>query len=156
MSRTQTSRIIQASREALYDAFVNPDALVQLMPPGNMTGKMHRFDARVGGGYEMSLFYPEGDTEHQGKKADLEDRVKVRFDELSRPDRIVEAVLFDSEDPAFAGEMTFIATFESAEGGTKVTITCEHIPSGIRPEDNDEGSRQSLENFARFFERSQD
>jgi hypothetical protein len=28
------------------------------LSPGDMTGKVHEFEGRVGGGYRMSLFYP--------------------------------------------------------------------------------------------------
>jgi Activator of Hsp90 ATPase homolog 1-like protein len=48
--------------------------------------------------------------------------------------------------------MTLESTFEVAEGGTEVTIVCTHIPSGIRPEDNEAGCRSSLEKLARYIE----
>lgn len=41
---------------AVYGALLDPDALVEWLPPAGMTGRMHAFDARVGGGYEMSLY----------------------------------------------------------------------------------------------------
>lgn len=52
-----TSRIIAAPLEALYAAFMDPVALAAWLPPGEMAGRVHEFDARVGGGYRMSLFY---------------------------------------------------------------------------------------------------
>jgi len=54
---TRTSRVIQAPREALYRAFTEPTALSVWLSPEWMTGKIHEFDGRVGGGYRMSLFY---------------------------------------------------------------------------------------------------
>ena len=53
---TRTSRIIKARPEELYAAFMDPGALVAWLPPGEMTGEIHEFDARAGGGYRMSLF----------------------------------------------------------------------------------------------------
>ncbi len=50
---TRLSRIVGASIEALYAAFMDPAALLAWLPPAPMTGKIHAFDARVGGGYEM-------------------------------------------------------------------------------------------------------
>ena len=44
---TRTSRIIRAPAEALYQAFMDPAALVEWLPPGEMTGEIHAFDARV-------------------------------------------------------------------------------------------------------------
>jgi uncharacterized protein YndB with AHSA1/START domain len=55
---TRTSKIIWARPEELYAAFLDPAALIDWLPPAEMTGEIHEFDARVGGGYRMSLFYP--------------------------------------------------------------------------------------------------
>jgi hypothetical protein len=55
---TQASRIIESPGEALYRAFTDPKALAVWLSPGDMTGKVHEFDAGVGGGYRTSLFYP--------------------------------------------------------------------------------------------------
>jgi uncharacterized protein YndB with AHSA1/START domain len=149
---TRVVRIIPAQPEQLYQAFIDPALLATWLPPAQMTGVIHEFDARVGGGYCMSLFYPPEEREFRGKTADREDRVHVRFVELTPPQRIVEAVNFASDDPIFSGEMTLTATFETVAGGTAVTLLCENLPPGIRPEDNAEGSRLSLEQLARCFE----
>jgi uncharacterized protein YndB with AHSA1/START domain len=117
-----------------------------------MTGKIHEFDARVGGGYRMSLFYPSSEQVYRGKTSEREDRFTARFVELTPLSRIVEAISFDSVDPAFLGEMTMTVTFEERDGGTEVTILFENIPPGIRPEDNEAGSRSSLEKLARYVE----
>lgn len=152
MRRTRTSRVIKASREALYRAFTDPEALAAWMAPEGMTGKVHEFDGRVGGGYSMSLFYPSSEPVYRGKTSEREDRYTARFEDLSPPDRIVQAITFDTEDPAFSGEMTMVVTLEDRDGGTEVTISFENIPPGIRPEDNDAGTRSSLEKLARYVE----
>jgi uncharacterized protein YndB with AHSA1/START domain len=149
---TRTSRVISAPPEQLYAAFLDPAALIDWLPPAEMTGKIHEFDARVGGGYRMSLFYPTQERALRGKTSDREDMVKVRFVELAPPRRIVEAVSFVTADPAFFGEMTMTATFEGAPGGTEVTLVFENLPPGLRAEDNETGSRLSLEQLARRFE----
>jgi uncharacterized protein YndB with AHSA1/START domain len=100
----------------------------------------------------MSLFYPPSEQVFRGKTSEREDNFTSRFVELDPPNRIVQSVTFNSTDPAFSGEMTMAATFEIEGGGTKVTIVCEHIPPGIRPEDNDAGSRSSLEKLAHYVE----
>lgn len=148
---TRTSRIIKALPEELFAAFLDPAALVEWLPPGDMTGRMHAFDARVGGGYRMSLFYPPGEPASRGKTSDREDMVEVRFVELAPPRRIVEAVTFVTTDPALFGEMTIVVTFEEVSGGTEVTFLCTNLPRGVRPEDNETGSRLSLEQLARRF-----
>jgi uncharacterized protein YndB with AHSA1/START domain len=44
---TRTSRIIKARPEELYEAFMDPAALIAWLPPADMTGEVHEFDARV-------------------------------------------------------------------------------------------------------------
>lgn len=149
---TRTSRVIKASREALYRAFTDPAALAVWLSPGEMTGKVHEFDARVGGGYRMSLFYPASEQVSRGKTSEREDRFTARFVALTPPSRIVHAITFESDDSAFSGEMTMVVTFEERDGATDVTIVFEDIPAGIRPEDNDAGTRSSLEKLARYVE----
>ena len=147
---SQTSQVIPASREAVYRAFTDPGALEAWQAPGEMTGKVHAFDLRVGGGYEMSLFYPEDDDAAVGKSGEREDRFHTRFVELLPPSRIVQGVSFDSDDSAFEGEMTMTITLEERVGGTEVTIAYAGIPAGIRPEDNELGTRLSLEKLGRY------
>jgi uncharacterized protein YndB with AHSA1/START domain len=149
---TRTARFVRASRESIYRAFTDPDALAVWLAPDGMTGKVHEFDGRVGGGYRMSLYYPASEPVHRGKTAEREDRYMARFLELTPPERIVLAISFDSEDAAFSGEMIMAVTIEERGDGTEVTMTFEHIPPGIRPEDNDAGTRSSLEKLARFVE----
>ena len=147
---SRTSLVIPASREALDRAFTDPVALEAWQAPGEMTGKVHAFDLRVGGGYEMSLFYPDADQESVGKFGEREDRFTTRFVELSPPSRIVQVVTFASDDPAFAGEMTMTITLAERVGGTEVAIAYEDIPAGVRPEDNELGTRLSLEKLGRY------
>jgi len=149
---TRTSRIIKAPCEALYRAFTDPAALAVWLAPGEMTGMVHEFDARVGGGYRMSLYYPSSEEVYRGKTSEREDRFRARFVELTPPTRIVQSITFDTTDPAFSGEMTMVVTFEDRDDGTEVTIVFENIPPGIRPEDNDAGTRLSLEKLARYLE----
>jgi uncharacterized protein YndB with AHSA1/START domain len=128
-----------ARPEELYAAFLDTSALVDWLPPAEMTGEIHEFDARVGGGYRMSLFYPPNERAFRGKTSNREDMV------------IVEAVSFVTTYPAFFGKMTMTATFEEASGGTEVTLVFKNLPPGLRAEDNEAGSRLSLDQLARRF-----
>jgi len=149
---TRNSKWIKATPEALYRAFTDPAALTVWLVPGDMTGKVHRFDGRVGGGYQMSLYYPSSEQTNRGKTEDREDRYTARFVELTPASRIVEAITFDTADSAFSGEMSMEVTFEAEDGGTNVTISFKDIPPGIRPEDNEAGTLSSLEKLARYVE----
>ena len=126
-------------REALYRAFLDRDAFVAWLPPGSMRGVVHAFDGREGGSFTMSLVYPESEGSSQGKTSRSTDTF-----------RIVWSIEFESADPSFAGEMTVSTTLAPEGRGTKVTIICENIPRGTRPEDNEAGCRSSLEKLASF------
>lgn len=149
---TRNVQIVKAAPEAVYEAFMDPQILAAWLPPGGMTGRIHRFDGRVGGGYEMSLFYPQDEQVHRGKTAEGEDRVRVRFLALEPPRRIVEAITFDTADPALHGEMHNTITIEPVAGGAEVTLIFTGLPAGVRPQDNEAGARLSLEQLARRFE----
>lgn len=72
--------------------------------------------------------------------------------ELIPNQRMVQTVVFESDDPAFAGEMRMTWTLAPVPGGTNVTVRCENVPAGIGHEDHQAGLRSTLENLAAFTE----
>ena len=151
-SSTKNSKFIKAPQQTLYRAFTDPAALAVWLAPGDMTGVVHSFDYRVGGGYQMSLYYPSSKLPSRGKTSEREDRYTARFVELAPPEKIVEAITFDTFDPAFSGEMIMEISLEPGHGGTTVSVVFKNIPPGIRPEDNEVGTQSTLEKLARFAE----
>lgn len=120
--------------------------------PDGMTATIQAFDPHAGGGYRMVLRYEGGEALEQGKTRPGEDEVEVRFVELFAHERIVEEVIFVSDDPAFAGTMTLTTLFEPDRDGTKVTFQAIGVPLGIAPEDHRLGMAASLRNLARLTE----
>jgi uncharacterized protein YndB with AHSA1/START domain len=153
LASTVVSTTIKASPEAVYQAYLDPDAVANWLPPDRMRGEVHAFEPRVGGAFSMSLAYPEGEGAGRGKTSETTDTFRGRFVRLIPDEEVVWAVEFESEDPSFAGEMIVRTTLAPAGGGTEVTIRCENIPVGIRPEDNEAGCRSTLEKLAAFLER---
>ncbi len=149
----QGSRIIPASRAALYGAFMSPDALAAWMPPSGMRGEITDFEARVGGGYRMTLTYEQPGPDARGKTTADTDTVEVRFVELVPGERIVWTADFVSDDPANAGTMTISWDFADTPGGTEVRVRVENAPPGISDGDHAAGVRSSLENLAAFAAR---
>ena len=134
---TRVSRIIKAPRRRIYQAFVDPQALVSWLPPAGMKGRVHAFDAREGGAYRMSLTYVELDHSPRGKTSEHTDVVRGLFLQLIPDERIIQLVEFESTDPAFAGPMTVKWTLTDAPEGTEITVLCENAPEGIRPDDHE-------------------
>ena len=149
---TRVSKVIMAPRQAVYQACLDPDAVAAWRAPAGMKGQMHVFDAREGGAYRMSLTYQKPELSPGGKTTADTDTFHGRFVQMIPCEKIVEAVQFESDDPRFSGEMTITTSFADTDEGTEITLLCENIPAGIRPEDNEMGSRSSLENLAVFLE----
>lgn len=152
-ARTRVTKIIKAPREAVYRAFVDPDALATWLPPAGMSGYVHAFEPRVGGEIRMSLRYRDPKNA-LGKSAADTDTFRCRFAELVAPEKIVWIVAFESADPAFAGEMTMTTTLADTPAGTEIAMVCENIPKGISPQDNVMGCRSSLQNLAALLEKA--
>lgn len=154
-ANTEVTRVIEAPREEVYRAFLDPDAVAAWLPPAGMTGEVHHFAPREGGEFRISLTYrdpadsPDGAG---GKTTDDTDTNHGRFVELVPDERIVEVVEFESDEPGFEGEMRIVVTLADVDDGTEVTYRCENIPAGIRPEDNEAGCRSSLRKLAALLD----
>ncbi len=151
--RTDTaSRIIQASCHALYSAWMHPHSLMAWLPPQGMRGHLEAFEAREGGRFSMTLTYRGEAHAARGKSSDHSDVVRGRFTRLVPDALIVQAIDFQSDDPAFGGTMTMTWRFEPVAAGTRVTIRCEDVPVGITAHDHEVGLHESLEQLAAFTE----
>jgi uncharacterized protein YndB with AHSA1/START domain len=116
-----------------------------------MSGRFERFDARPGGSYRLVLEYGDGMT-GGGKTNRDADVVEVRFLEVVPNVRIVQAVDFVSDDPAFVGTMTMTWELSREGSGTRVKIRADDVPSGITSNDHADGMNSSLANLATFVE----
>jgi uncharacterized protein YndB with AHSA1/START domain len=153
MTRTDSaSRMIAASPLAVYDALVDPDARALWLPPAGMSGRFEWFDLRPGGGYRLVLTYADA-AAAPGKATADTDVVEARFVELVPGERVVEAVDFESDDPALAGTMTMTWDLAATEEGTRVDIRADNVPPGISAEDHAVGLASSLANLADYLAR---
>jgi uncharacterized protein YndB with AHSA1/START domain len=153
MTRTDAgSRVISAPIERVYAALIDPDALTAWLPPDEMTGRLERFDARPGGSFRMILTYADASTA-PGKATADSDVVEARYVDIVPGTRVVMAVDFVSDDPAFAGTMTMTWEVTTVDAGTRVDIRADDVPAGIRPEDHAAGLASSLANLAAYVER---
>jgi len=144
--------VIAASPERVWAALVDPGALLAWLPPGEMTGRFERFDARPGGSYRMVLTYSDA-SGAPGKATADSDIVEARFVDIVPGERIVQAVGFVSDDPANAGTMTMTWQVAAVDDGTRVDIIAEDVPDGISADDHAAGLASSLANLAAYLER---
>src|SRR6266542_3372276 len=142
---TRVSRIIKAPRKKIYQAFLDPQAVASWLAPDTMRSQVHTFDPREGGQFRISLMYRNPADSDRGKTAGNIDTYHGRFVKLVPDEEIVEAIEFETNEPGFTGEMTMTVKLADVDGGTQVTLLYENVPPAIRPADNEEGSRQSLD-----------
>lgn len=153
MASTENTQIINAPVAAVFAAFADPKSLEQWLVPFGMTGKVHAFDFRAGGGYEMSLYYPDSEGGPTGKTGIREDRYKAIYKEIVPNEKLVQVSVFDTDDASFAGEMIETVLFERLpHDRTMLVMKFGNIPPGISPEDNEAGTASSLQKLAAWVE----
>jgi uncharacterized protein YndB with AHSA1/START domain len=132
-STIRLHRVLRASPERVYRAFLDPDAMVKWLPPNGFTGKVHHMDARVGGTYRMSFtnFSSGGSHAFGGEFLELVPHERIRYSDA-----------FD--DPDLPGLMVTTVTFTAVSRGTEVHIVQEGIPEAIPAEDCYLGWQDSL------------
>jgi uncharacterized protein YndB with AHSA1/START domain len=143
--------VIAASPDRVYAALVNPEALTAWLPPAGMTGTFERFDARTGGSYRLVLTYADASASRGKATADT-DVIESRFVDLVPGVRVVQAVDFVSDDPAYASTMTMTWELSAVEGGTRIEIIADDVPDGIAADDHAVGLASSLANLAGYLE----
>ena len=144
--------MIAAPPERVWAALVDPEAVLAWLPPGGMIGRFERFDARPGGSYRMVLTYSDA-SGAPGKATADSDIVEARFLDIVPGERVVQAVDFVSDDPAYADAMIMTWEVTAADAGTRVNIVAEDVPDGISAEDHAAGLASSLTNLAAYLER---
>ena len=134
-------RVLRATPERVYRAFLDADAMVKWLPPNGFTGKVHHLDAKVGGTYKMSFTNFSTGKSHSFGGAYLE---------LRRHERIRYTDKFD--DPNLPGEMQTTIILKQVFCGTDLSITQEGVPAAIPAEACYLGWQESLVLLAKLVE----
>ena len=134
-------RVIRATPEKIYKAFLDPDAMAKWLPPNGFTGKVHHMEAKVGGTYKMSFTnFTTGKSHSFGGE----------YLELTSHERICYTDKFD--DPNMPGEMRTTINLNKVSCGTELNIVQEGLPAAIPPEACYLGWQESLILLAKLVE----
>ena len=137
----QFHRVLRATPERVYRAFLDADAKAKWLPPNGFTGKVHHLDARVGGTYKMSFTnFTTGQSHAFGGT----------YTELVPHERIRYTDRFD--DPNLPGEMRITVELKKVSVGTELRIVQEGIPDVIPAEACYLGWQESLALLAKLVE----
>ena len=134
-------RVLRATPEKVYRAFLDGDAMVKWLPPHGFTGKVHHMDAKVGGTYKMSFTNFSTGKSHSfgGKFLELVPNEHLRY-----TDRF--------DDPNLPGEMHTTVTLKKVSCGTELNVVQEGVPEIIPAEACYVGWQESLERLTKLVE----
>jgi len=134
-------RVLHATLERVYNAFIDACAVCKWMPPHGFTGQVHHLDAQVGGSHKMSLTnFSTGKSHSFGGE----------YQELQPNERIVYSDRFD--DPNLPGEMKTTITLTKVTVGTELNIVQEGVPAMIPAEACYLGWQESLTLLAQLVQ----
>jgi uncharacterized protein YndB with AHSA1/START domain len=140
-STIRLHRVLRATPERVYRAFLNPEAMAKWLPPYGFTGAVHEMNAEVGGTYRMSFTnFSSGNSHSFGG----------RYVELVPSEKIVYTDRFD--DPNLPGEMRTTVTLKPVSCGTDLTIVQEGVPEVIPAEMCHLGWQESLQQLAQLVD----
>ena len=134
-------RVVRATPERVYRAFLDPAAMCKWLPPHGFTGTVHSSEARVGGTCRMSFTNFNTGNSHS---------FSIEYKEL-RPGEFLHYVdRFD--DPNLPGEMPVTVNLRAVMGGTELKITQAGIPDMIPVEMCYLGWQESLDQLKALVE----
>src|SRR5215211_1948413 len=134
-------RVIGATPEKIYRAFLDADAMAKWLPPNGFTGKVHQMDSKIGGCYKMSFTnFTTGKSHAFGGT----------YLELTLYERIRYTDKFD--DPNLPGEMVTTVTLKKVSCGTELNVVQEGVPAVIPAEACYLGWQESLILLAKLVE----
>jgi uncharacterized protein YndB with AHSA1/START domain len=134
-------RVLRATPERVYRAFLDADAMAKWLPPHGYTGKVHHLLAEVGGTYKMSFTHFASGRSHSFGGTYLE---------LVPNELIRHTDTFD--DPNLPGEMQVTVSLKAVSCGADLSIAQEGIPSVIPLEACYLGWQESLALLASLVE----
>ena len=134
-------RVIRATPERVYRAFLDADAMAKWLPPNGFTGKVHQLDPKVGGSHRMSFTNFTTGHSHSfgGEYLELVPNERIRY-----TDRF--------DDPNLPGEMQVTVTLKKVMVGTELHVVQEGVPERITAEACYLGWQESLRNLAKLVE----
>jgi uncharacterized protein YndB with AHSA1/START domain len=134
-------RVLRATPERVFRAFIDAAAMCKWLPPNGFTGMVHHIDAKVGGTYKMSFSkFSSGHSHSFGGK----------FLELVPNERIRHTDEFD--DPNMPGVMQTTILLKKVSFGTELNVVQEGVPESIPPEACYLGWQESLSLLALLVE----
>lgn len=140
-STIRLHRVLRATPERVYRAFLEPQALAKWLPPYGFTGAFEHHEARVGGTFRMAFtnFTTGSSHSFSGEYLELQPHSRLRYTDV-----------FD--DPNLPGTLQVTVSLEAVSCGTALHIVQEGVPDVIPAEACYLGWQESLQQLAQLVE----
>lgn len=139
-TRLEVSRIIQAERKKVFEAWIQPELMKKWFCPQELVVADVIAEARIGGKYRIVM------------KDEIRDKTFTTFGtykEIIPHQKLV--FTWEWEEPDQAGSLVTV-TFKDKKGGTEVTVLHERFMDMAGEKGHKEGWTSALENLAKNIE----
>jgi uncharacterized protein YndB with AHSA1/START domain len=150
------SRIFNAPRELVFQAWTDPKLVHKWWGPANFTAPTIKIDFRVGGKFHFCMRAPDGKEYWNGGV----------YKEIIVPEKIIQTMYFSNKDgnkvpssqyfgsDEYPSETTDVVTFEVYEKNkTKLTLLRDHSEAIAKKFGEIEGWSQSLDRFEKILQK---
>ena len=108
-------RVIDAPREEVFNAWLDPELLAKFMRPGEKTIATAEVDARVGGQFRIVMKHNGESADHWGEYLTIDPPSRLSFTWISKHTDLQPTVVT-------------IELRDDGAGGTELTLTHERLP----------------------------
>jgi uncharacterized protein YndB with AHSA1/START domain len=133
-------KILQASTERVFAAFVEPEKLAVWWGPAGFTASSVDLDVRDGGRYRITMQPPEGEAFH----------LRGEFSEVDPPWRLVYTFEWEEPDPDDQETVVTLSFLDHREG-TKLVLDQGPFATDARHTLHEAGWTETLERLEQFL-----
>ena len=136
-NRLVLRKLLPATREEVFDAWLDPVGMREWMPPGTGTSATAEIDPRVGGKFRIVMHHPERDYDHRGE-----------YRVIDRPSKLVFTWISEGTE-----QRESLVTIELHERGreTELVLMHEKLPNAVSVERHTGGWAGILEKIGARF-----
>lgn len=135
------TRRFAASREAVFSALTDPEALAQWFGPEGVTVKVVSLDLRPGGTYSFEFHGSEGSFH----------ALTGTYLEIERPKRLVATWIWGQGD--YAGVETRVTyALSEVDGGTELSLSHESLVDADARDKHNQGWSSTFDCLERFLQ----
>ena len=111
------TRVLDAPRELVFEAWVDPGQLVRWFGPRNIAAAVERMDVRAGGGYRITM-----------RATDTGDTYALHgvYREVVPPERLVLTWVWEEDCPTHIKDIETVVTVMFRERGDKTELVLHH------------------------------